>query len=71
MKIRERIGTHILLRHIEDSYWEPYKDGTDMGTAYYKIEAKWLNLAERISGCSYKDIIQKAVGHIRRGHEPV
>lgn len=62
MCFRERIANYILLRHIEDSYWEPHNDGTNLGTAYYKIDQKWLNIAEIIGGCGYKELILKAVG---------
>ena len=61
MRFRERIANYILLRHIEDSYWEPNNDGTNLGTAYYKIDLKWLKIAEIIGGCGYKELILKAI----------
>ena len=67
MKLRERIAQYVLIRHIEDSYWEPHDDSTNLGTAYFKINQKWLALAERIAGCGYKDIISKAVKENKHG----
>lgn len=65
MKLRERVAYYILIRHIEDSYWEPHDDSTNIGTAYFKIDQKWLALAERIAGCDYKDIILKAARRVK------
>ena len=59
MKLREQIGARIIGMHILDSHFEPDNNGTNMGTAYYKIEPKWLKIGEKIAGTDFITLIKK------------
>ena len=58
MTFRERVGKHILLRHIQDSYWEPNESDPHVGTGYFKIDYKWYRIVKQISGCKPEKLLK-------------
>lgn len=66
MTLREKLGYIILLRHIEDSSWEPSEDDPHVGTGYFMIDHHWYNFVAILSGCKPEKLLKKGLNNAER-----
>lgn len=59
LRLREKLGIKLLMKHTLDSEFTPYNDGSHMGCFAIEVDEKWCNIISKIAGMDTQKLFEK------------
>jgi hypothetical protein len=59
LRLRERLGIKLLMKHTLDSEFTPYNDGSDLGCLAIEVDDKWYKIIGKVAGMDAQKLFEK------------
>ena len=59
LRLREKIGLKLLMKHVLDSRFTPYNDGSGLGRMEIQVDGDWYWIISKVAGMDAQKLFEK------------